>query len=179
MSMQNPPDKVLHAGRFLSMHERDGWELVTRHPKSSGVVAVLALTEARELILIEQHRRPVNARVVEICAGLVGDEPEFQHESLAGTARREFLEETGYHAEKITHLLSSPASAGMTDEITHFFLATQVSKKHAGGGVGDENIEVHHVPLASFPKFVAAKQNDGCLIDGKIHTALELARDYL
>ncbi|MDA8975312.1 DNA mismatch repair protein MutT, partial [Akkermansiaceae bacterium] len=75
-------------GRYLSLREIDDWEFATR-PNATSVVGVLAFTENNEIILVEQFRRPVQSRVMELCAGLVGDEPEFAEESLADTARRE------------------------------------------------------------------------------------------
>ena len=47
---------------------------------------------------MEQFRKPVTARVIEIPAGLVGDEKEYREETLADSARRELLEETGFQA---------------------------------------------------------------------------------
>jgi hypothetical protein len=51
----------VHSGKHLDFVERDGWEFVAR--RYAGVVAVVALTEQKELVLIEQLRKPVNARV--------------------------------------------------------------------------------------------------------------------
>lgn len=107
-----------------------------------------------------------------MCAGLVGDEPEFSGESPADSARRELLEETGYRSESITPLLSSPTSAGMTDEITHLFFAENATKSGPGGGVGGENITTHLVPFSDLAGFLKTSQRNGLLIDFKIHTAL-------
>lgn len=165
-------EKILYSGAYLSLHSRDDWEFATRRPKASGVVAVLAITDHDEIVLVEQYRRPVQAHVIEICAGLVGDEDEFKNESLEETARRELLEETGYEAGKITPLFSSPTSPGMTDEITHFFLATQLTKINEGGGLDGEDIEVHLVPKKDIFNFLSSQEKENRLIDFKIHAAL-------
>ncbi|MGE9266662.1 MAG: NUDIX hydrolase [Verrucomicrobiales bacterium] len=174
-----PEDLLLHQTDYLALRRLGHWDYVTRRPKATGVVAVLALSAENELVLVEQFRLPVQNRVIEICAGLVGDEEEFQGEELAETARRELLEETGYHAGTITHLLSSPTSPGMTDEITHFYLATELTRQHEGGGVAGEEIIVHHVALTDFPDFIKQQQERGLLIDAKIHAALQLAEAHL
>jgi len=162
------PEIISHfEGRYLSLREIDDWEFSTR-PNATSVVGVLALTDENEIILVEQYRRPVQVKVIEICAGLVGDEPEFVDEALVDTARRELLEETGYSAETMTPLLSSPTSAGMTDEITHLFLAKGLKKCAAGGGVGDEDIKIHKIPLAELSDFFAQHQSKGYPIDFKI-----------
>jgi ADP-ribose pyrophosphatase len=171
---ENMSDVIsLHEGRFLSLREIDDWEYATR-PNATGVVGIFALTTAEEVILVEQYRRPVQARVLEICAGLVGDEEEFADESLADCAARELLEETGHSAGRITHLLSSPTSAGMTDETTHLFLARGCQKIAPGGGIGGEDITTHLVPLNDLHSFLDSAPARGLLVDFKIHACLAL-----
>lgn len=160
-----------HEGRFLSLREIDNWEFTTR-PNATGVVGIFAITTERQVILIEQHRRPVESRVLEICAGLIGDEEDFAEESTIDCAARELIEETGYTAGKISPLLSSPTSAGMTDEITHFFLAENCVKTNEGGGVAGEDIATHLVNFADLASFMRAKEAEGILIDFKIHACL-------
>jgi len=125
------------------------------------------------VILIEQFRIPTQSKVIEIPAGLVGDESEFADESLAETAKRELIEETGYTGT-LTHLIGSPTSAGMTPEITHLFAATELEKVGSGGGIDGEYITVHHVPLATINDWLAEKQAEGYHIDFKIHASLWL-----
>ena len=81
---------TIASGRFLRFVQRDGWEFVTRS-NASGVVAIIALTDDDELILIEQHRPPLGRTVIEIPAGLVGDDAEKTGEADLEAARREFL----------------------------------------------------------------------------------------
>ncbi len=169
--------EVLHEGNYLGLYRRDDWEFAER-PNSTSVVGILAITDDSEIVLIEQHRHPVNQRVIEIPAGLVGDEPEHEGEALEDTANRELLEETGYHARSIEPLLSSPTSAGMTSEITHLFFATELIKKGEGGGTENENITVHHVPVNFVDAWLAERQAEGCLIDFKIHAALWCATQF-
>ena len=166
---------TLAEGKYLGLYVRDTWEFASR-PNSTGVVAILPITDDGQLVLVEQYRVPCQARVIEIPAGLVGDEEKFIHESLSECAARELLEETGYRAGEITPLLSSPTSAGMTDEITHFFAATKLTREHAGGGTESEDITVHHIPLADIDAWLSAQQHKGLLIDFKIHACLCLVQ---
>ena len=168
------PIETLFETRWLGLYRIGHWDFV-RRPASDSCVGVLAITPADEVILIEQFRIPIQRRVIEIPAGLVGDEVEFRGESLAETAGRELLEETGYRAAEIRPLLASPTSAGMTSEYTHFFFATGLTRENPGGGVAGEDITVHHVPVASLREWLAAKEQEGCAIDFKIHAALWLA----
>ncbi len=166
--------ETLFESRWLGLYRIGNWEFA-RRPDSDAAVGILAITPQREIVLVEQFRIPMGKSVIEIPAGLVGDEPEFHGESLAATAARELLEETGYRAGKVTPLLSSPTSAGMTSEFTHLFHATELTREHDGGGVAGEKITVHHVPLDGLRAWSAGQEAAGKLIDFKIHAALWLA----
>ena len=169
---------TLAEGKYLGLYSRGTWEFAAR-PNSTGVVAILPITADNQLVLIEQFRIPCQARVIEVPAGLVGDEEEFIDESLADCAARELLEETGYRAGKMSHLLSSPTSAGMTPETTHFYAATELTREHQGGGTADEDITVHHVPIANLADWLKQQQSSGLLIDFKIHACLTLSERML
>lgn len=165
---------TLYESKWLGLYRRGRWDYA-RRPNSDACVGILAITEGDEIVLVEQFRIPVGKRVIEIPAGLVGDEPEHKGETLAATAGRELLEETGYRAERIEAILSSPTSAGMTPEFTHLFLATGLRRETEGGGTSGEDITVHHVPLAELRDFMAEKISEGLAVDFKIHAALAAA----
>jgi ADP-ribose pyrophosphatase len=169
-----PPVKTLFESRWLGLYRIGDWDFA-RRPNSEACVGILAITPAQEIVLVEQFRVPVQRTVIEIPAGLVGDEAEHVGESLASTARRELLEETGYTAGSMTQLIASPTSAGMTSETTHFFHAKDIVRAADGGGVGSENITVHHVPISELRTWLAAQEAAGKAVDFKIHAALWLA----
>lgn len=163
--------EVLCETRWLGLYRIGHWDFAKR-PNADACVGILALTPDDEVVLIEQFRIPVQRKVIEIPAGLVGDEEEFRGEALIDTAARELLEETGFRAGKIVPLLASPTSAGMTAEITHLFHASELVREHDGGGTGHEDIQVHLVPRGELRGWLKAKEADGYLIDFKIHAAL-------
>jgi ADP-ribose pyrophosphatase len=169
-----PPTETLFETRWLGLYRIGHWDFVCR-PNSAHCVGILAINAQQEIILVEQFRYPMQQRVIELPAGLVGDEPEFAGESLAESAGRELLEETGYRAGAMKRLIASPTSAGMSSEFTHLFHATGLTRETAGGGVVGEAITVHAVPLAELKPWLAACEADGLLIDFKIHAALWLA----
>ena len=168
--------ETLYEGQYLGLYQRGNWEFALR-PNASVCATILPITDTAEIVLVEQFRIPMQARVIEIPAGLVGDEPEFEGETIADCAGRELLEETGYKAESIIELIATPTSAGMTPEITHMFAATGLSKVHEGGGVDGEDITVHAVPLTELDSFLATKQTEGLHIDFKIHASLYKAKE--
>ncbi len=163
--------ETLFESRWLGLYRIGTWDFV-RRPHSDAAVGILAITAENEIILVEQYRIPMQRLVIEVPAGLVGDEPEFEGESLAESAARELLEETGYRAGTIVPLISSPTSAGMTSETTHLFHASNLTRETAGGGVAGEKITVHHVPLTSRRAWLAKREAAGILIDFKILAAL-------
>ena len=118
---QTPKDhhQVHHRGRFLGLYEVNGWEYVTR-TNASGVVVIVAVTTDNELVLVEQFRAPVGAPVIELPAGLAGDQGDAD-ESLIGAAERELWEETGYRSDQWRELAVCPSSAGMSDEMLTIF----------------------------------------------------------
>ena len=167
--------KVLKKGRFIELVRRGTWEYVRRHG-SSGVVGIVATTAENELILVEQHRPAVDARVIELPAGLVGDDGDAA-ESGAKAAKRELLEETGYRAGRVTKLVAGGlVSAGLTDEAVDLVRAENVRKVADGGGVAGEAIEVHAVPVANLPAFLKRKARAGRRVDLKVYSAAWLLR---
>ena len=166
-----PEIETLFSTRWLAMYRIDTWDFVCR-PQTDSCVGILAETPEQEIVLIEQFRVPVQRRVIEVPAGLVGDEEEFAGESLAETARRELLEETGYAAESMELLVKSPTSAGMTSEYTFLFHATNLTRHHDGGGVSGEDIAVHLVPKSNLRAWLKQKESEGLAIDFKIHAAM-------
>jgi ADP-ribose pyrophosphatase len=163
--------RVLAEGRFLRVLSRSGWEWVER-TNTSGAVVIAAVTREQHLVLIEQYRIPVDSRVIELPAGLVGDVAESKDERLVEAARRELLEETGYAARDIECLLDGPSSSGLTNEVFTLALAKDVRKVGHGGGDATEDIRVHVIPLAGIDAWLASKKREGFMISPKIYAAL-------
>jgi ADP-ribose pyrophosphatase len=169
-------DKELYQGNFLSILSAGSWEYVHR-TNSNGVIAIVPITRQNEIVMIYQYRPPLRGLVVELPAGLVGDEPGAEHESLLVAAERELLEETGYRAGKIEQVFTGASSAGLTDEMITFFLATELNREGPGGGVDDESIETIVVPLDEVDQQLAEMARSGYFIDAKLLTGLYLARN--
>ena len=163
----NREPKLLHRGVHLDFLATSGWEFVRRR-SGTGVVGVIACTEAMEVVLVEQYRRPLGCQVIELPAGLVGDQGA---ETILEAAARELEEETGYRAGVLDLLWSGPSSAGLTDEVLTVVRARELVRVDAGGGVDDECIEVHLVPLKDLDCWLDQRESAGALVDLKVRLA--------
>lgn len=166
--------EILHRGQWLELKRKGRWEYVSR-VRERGAAFILAITDAEEVVLVEQYRTAVAARCLELPAGIIGDEAGFEEEALADAALRELEEETGFHAARIELLFSGPVAAGLTSELAYLFHATGLTRRHAGGGIGSEDIAVHLVPRREVRAWLAARMQAGARVDARIYAALWLA----
>ena len=129
---------------------------IVHHP---GAAAIVALTnkdegEDREVLLVEQYRKAVESKTLEIPAGTLeeGESPE-------ECARRELIEETGFQASKLDKLVEFYPSPGFSSEIIHIFEASGLKK------VSDVDAElpIRFVPLSE----LLIKIRRGEIKDGK------------
>ena len=165
--------KKVCEGKRLIVFERDDWEFVERK-KGKEAVVVIAQTDDGRVILTEQLRRPVNARVIEFPAGLVGDEDPSV--DAAETAKKELEEETGYTCERVELLARGPSSPGITSEIISFYRAVNVTRRGKGGGVGGEEITVHEILANELRKWLKTKESSGLMTDIKLWAGLYFVR---
>jgi ADP-ribose pyrophosphatase len=162
----------LFEGEHLVFRRRRSWEYV-EHRTAKESVMVLARTPEGAVVLVEEFRPAVDAAVVCLPAGLVGDEGPEDAESAA---RRELSEETGYEANVLELLGRGPGSAGMSSEIVSFFFAPGVRRAGPQGERESEEIRVHVVPLAELATWAREREAGGILIDPKVWAGLCLAR---
>lgn len=166
--------ELLYRGNFLQLQRQGRWEYVSR-VRANGAAFLCAITDDRALVLVEQHRMPLGARVIELPAGVIGDEDAFAHESIEEAARRELEEETGFRAGHIERVLTGPTAPGMSSEMLHLFRATRLVRVHAGGGVEGEDITVHVVPLDDVPRWLVGHAATGTLIEPRVYVGLWFA----
>jgi ADP-ribose pyrophosphatase len=125
-----------------SLFRRD----IVRSPGAVGVVPLWVDAEGTpSVILIRQYRPPYEDEILEIPAGMrdvPGEPPDV-------TAGRELIEEIGYAAGALQLLTEMYPSPGLTDSVTHVFLATQLTAVvREAHGPEEEHSSVVHVSLA-------------------------------
>ncbi|WP_024803986.1 NUDIX hydrolase [Nocardia sp. BMG51109] len=115
-------------------------EVIEHH----GAVAVAALDDDGDLVLINQYRHPIGRRLLELPAGLL-DEPG---EDPLAAARRELAEETGLAARDWSVLVDVALSPGFTDESLRIYLAAGLSETDRPEPEFEEaDLEIVRMPL--------------------------------
>ncbi len=150
---------------------RDGWEYV-EHRTAPEAAMIVAITAQDEIVLAEEFRPAVNAPVISLPAGLVGDEGP---ENAADAARRELFEETGHSAAAFEVLGRGPGSAGQSSEFVTFFLASAARRSGEQAAHDRGKIRVHVVPIAGLVDWARREEQRGAVIDPKIWAGLYLA----
>ncbi len=161
---------LLWQGKYIEVHRTGTWEFV-RRVGAMGAAVILATTDAGEIVLVEQFRRALGRPTIELPAGLIGDDGDFD---AAAAAARELAEETGFVAAHWTHLGDFATSPGMSAEMFTLFRASGLARTGPGGGVDSEYITVHVVPLNGLGAWLDAARGRGCVIDSRLLVGLPL-----
>lgn len=151
----------------------DGREVVREIVDHDDAVAVVALTDADEVVLLRQYRQPIRGHLLEIPAGTLdveGEEPEV-------AVRRELAEEAQLQATDLEHLTTFHNSAGWSTERTHLYLARGVSPAPLPEGfvLEDEEADMEIVYLDFEVAVRQARQGE--IADAKTALGLLLAAE--
>lgn len=108
---------------------------VVKHP---GAVAVLAITENQEVILVRQYRHACNTELLEIPAGKL----DVHGEDPSECAFRELAEETPYTAQSMHLIHTFYTAPGFCDEKMYLYVATGIVKNSLAAPDEDEFVEL-------------------------------------
>ena len=168
--MNDDDARTVFEGKYLRMKIRGHWEFAERAHAGGMAAIIVALTPDDNILFVEQYRVPLQARSIEMPAGLVGDIDA--GESIELSAARELEEETGWRPAHCEVLMIGPTSSGMSTERIAFVRATGLVKISDGGGDATEDITVHEVPRLDAPRWLAAKMAEGYEMDAKLWAGL-------
>lgn len=138
----------IYRGRILSLRKddvrmSDGSVAVREVVEHPGAVAIVALQDDGQVVLVHQYRHPVRTFLYELPAGLL----DMPGEAPLEAARRELFEETGLVAADWSVLLDIFTSPGMTDEVIRIYLARGISESTDRFHPEDEEITITVVRL--------------------------------
>ncbi|MEV3905475.1 NUDIX hydrolase [Mycobacterium sp. NPDC050551] len=116
-----------------------------------GAVAVVALDDADNVVLVFQYRHPFGRRLWELPAGLLDAGDEAPHISAA----RELEEEAGLTADAWSVLVDLDSAPGFSDESVRVYLATGLSDVGRPDAHDEEaDLTVERVPLSEAVRMV-------------------------
>lgn len=122
-------------------------------------VNVIALTEAREVVFIEQFRHGIEESIVEIPGGMIdkGEEPET-------AAKRELLEETGFASDEWIFLGKSRPNPAIQNNTIFHFLALNCEKTEETSFDEHENVVTKLERLENVETILRKEENIHSLV---------------
>ena len=159
--------REIYSGRIIHVKEdivrlpdgnTEGRELVLHN----GGVAVIAVDENKNILMVRQYRKPYEEVVLEVPAGKLekGENPD-------DAGIRELREETGYKAHKYKFIGKCYPSPGYLNEIISMYLAEDLEFVGQELDAG-EFVEVEKIPLETLYNMVM----DNKIVDAKTQIAI-------
>ncbi len=135
----------------------DGSEATREIVEHAECIAVVAIDNEDNILLVKQFRKPVEKELLEIPAGGIdpGEDPET-------AVRREMREETGYLPRKLESLGGFYSAPGYCTEYLHLYLASDLTPSRLTAE-DTESIELVRVPVSQIMSLI----NSGSICDAK------------
>lgn len=146
----------------------DGRETTREIVEHADCIAVVAVDEKDNVLLVRQYRTPIGKELLEIPAGGI-DEGEKPEEAV----RREMQEETGFLPRKVVRLGGFYSAPGFCTEYLHLYLATDFVPSRLFAE-DTESISLTRVPV----KEILALLTSGKIEDAKSIAGLHMFLEY-
>ena len=165
--------RLIYEGRAVKLRVDtikmpNGRETTREIVEHGDCVAIVAIDEKDNVLLVKQFRQPVERALLEIPAGGIetGEDP-------VTTVHRELREETGYLPRKVERFGGFYSSPGYCTEYLHLYLATDLIPSRL---IADdtESIELVRVPISQIPSLIASES----ICDAKSIAGLLIFLDY-
>ena len=154
------PERVLssqqiYSGRAVKLRvdtieKPDGRKTMREIVEHADCVAVVALDEKNNVVMVKQFREAVGKTLLEIPAGGIdaGEEP-------VDSVRRELQEEIGLLPNKIERIGGFYSTPGYCTEYLYLYLATDLRPSRLEAE-DTESIEIVKIPLAKIPALIVS-----------------------
>ena len=165
--------QLIYEGRAVKLRVdtvkmASGRETTREIVEHSDCVAIIAVDDNDNVLLVNQFRKSVDKELLEIPAGGIdpGEDP-------VTTVRREMREETGYLPRKVERLGGFYSTPGYCTEYLYLYLATDLtpSQLHAED---TESIRLVRVPISQIPSLITS----GSICDAKSIAGLLTFLEY-
>ena len=173
MAEETLSSRLIFEGRAVrlrvdTVRTPDGRETTREIVEHEECVAVIAVDEEGDILLVRQFRKPVEKELLEIPAGGIdpGETPE-------DSVRREMREETGFLPRKLEKLGGFYSSPGFCTEYLYLYLATDLVSSPLQAE-DSEGITLVRVPPAQIPALL----DSGTICDAKSIAGLLTFLEY-
>jgi 8-oxo-dGTP pyrophosphatase MutT (NUDIX family) len=153
--------RVFQVREDFCERETDGKQSTFYCLENPDWVNVIALTETKEIVLIEQYRHGAEEFVLEIPGGMIDE-----NEAPEAAAKRELLEETGFTARDFIFLGKSHPNPAIQNNALFHFLAVGCEKTQ------ETEFDEHESVIT---KLVALDEVKSLIRNGKITHSLVIA----
>jgi ADP-ribose pyrophosphatase len=165
--------ELIYTGRVISLRvdtvvSADGQTKKREIVVHNGAVAMVAIDNKDNILLVRQFRTAAGKELLEIPAGTIekGENPD-------ATMPRELQEETGYLPGKSVKLGGFYSAPGFSTEFLHIYLATELKPSRLEADDTAE-IELIRMPVNEVKKLI----DDGTICDAKSIAGILLYLDY-
>ena len=157
MNQKNVKSRYIYRGHVVTLRldtaqTADGEESVTEVIEHADCIAVVAIDDKDNVLLVRQFRRAIGKELLEIPAG--GINPG---ESVKDAVRREMQEETGFLPQKLVRLGGFYSTPGFCTEYLYLYLATGFTPSRLFAE-DTEDISLVRVPVKEIPTLLASGQ---------------------
>jgi len=165
--------RTVYEGRAVNLRvdtvrTAGGRETTREIVEHSDCVAVIAVDDEDNILLVSQFRKPIEKELLEIPAGGIdpGETPE-------DCVRREMREETGFLPQKVERLGGFYSVPGYGTEYLHLYLATELVSSPLQAE-DSQSITLVRVPLEQIRGLIAS----GAICDAKSIAGLLTFLEY-
>ena len=165
--------KIIFNGRAVKLRVdtvqmADGRQTTREIIEHGACIAVVAIDEQNNILLVSQFREAVEKELLEIPAG--GIDPG---EDVEAAVKREMQEETGYLPQQLVRLGGYYLAPGYSTEYLHLYLATKLLPSRLVAEDTD-GISIVRVPLSQIRKMLSS----GKICDGKSIAGLYMYLEF-
>ena len=170
---QTLSSRLIFEGRAIkvrvdTVRAADGRETTREIVEHAECVAIVAVDESGEVLLVRQVRKPVEKELLEVPAGGID-----AGEDAEAAVIREMREETGFWPQRVEHLGGFYSAPGYGTEYLYLYLATELTPGPLNAE-DTEGIEVVRVPIKKIPDLIAS----GKICDAKSIAGLLVFLEY-
>ena len=165
--------RLVYDGRVVrlrvdTVQVTNGRETTREIVEHGNCVAVIAVDDSDNLLLVKQFRKSVEKELLEIPAGGIepGEDPEI-------AVRRELQEVIGYLPKKLERLGGFYSTPGYCTEYLYLYLATDLTPSQLYAE-DTESIKLISVPISQIPNLIAS----GAICDAKSIAGLLTFLEY-